>query len=72
MVHKNGKRWVILFFVAAILTISAGSVIASNPIVVNFDDLNLWDNEYGYTLSGTNYAGLTWEWGNNLGNGTGE
>ena len=37
----------------------ASAAKANNPIVVNFDNLG-----YETNISGTNYAGLTWEWGN--------
>ena len=48
-----------------------GNVHAVNPTVVNFDGLH--PSSEGLTLSGTNYAGLTWEWGNSGAGGyTGE
>jgi len=48
---------VILFAAAVILAVV--SVANAQVVVVDFDDL-----DYKTTLSGTTYAGLTWEWGN--------
>jgi hypothetical protein len=69
MVRKRGKE--LLFLSAVILFVLAASANAGSPTVVNFDDLYV-DPDYGTTLSGTNYAGLTWEFGSDVGGNAGE
>ncbi|NIA20440.1 MAG: PEP-CTERM sorting domain-containing protein [Anaerolineaceae bacterium] len=44
---------------AALLVVTIGSVAVAAPVVVDFDDLS-----YSYVLTGSGYAGLTWEAGN--------
>ena len=57
---------IILLVTAAVMLLGVlpANVKAIEPTVVDFDDL-----DYDTTLSGTNYAGLTWEWGNDRGDG---
>ena len=58
---------IVLFVAAMLLGISAGNLAAVELSVVDFDDL-----DYDWTLSGTSYAGLTWEWGNEIDGHLGE
>lgn len=58
-----GKRIKITLFAVATM-LAAMSSANGELVAINFDDL-----EYEYTLSGTTYAGLTWEWGNDRGDG---
>ena len=54
-----GKKRVSLVSAVMLFSFLALNVKASLPTVINFDNLS-----YDTTLSGTNYSGLTWEWGN--------
>ena len=54
------KEMSIVLFVAAIMLLGA-SVANAEIVVVDFDDLS-----YDTNLSGTTYAGLTWEWGSEV------
>lgn len=51
----------ISFVLAAIIIMAATCSAVHADVVVNFDDL---PTGYNYQLTGTNYAGLTWEYGN--------
>ena len=58
---------IVLFAAILVFSVIVPVAAANELIVVNFDDL-----DYGWTLSGTTYAGLTWEWGNEIDGHLGE
>jgi len=59
---------ILLLVTAAVMLLGVlpANVKAIDPTVVDFDDLER-DQGREIILSGTNYAGLNWEWGDNVG-----